>query len=118
MSSAGVSLWEATTANGEGSLEEAEENPVLKGQRHLQHRAAKARREELLQGLERAGKARLRSCGGPGAAAWLQAVHTAPAVCLPATRFRLESRVRLGQATLPPGRTCQRRNRAGHRCGT
>ena len=118
LSSAGVSLWEATTANGEGSWEEAEENPVLKGQRHLQHQAAKARREELLQGLERAGMARQRSYGGPGAAAWLQALPTAPALCLPDTHFRLASRMRLGQATLPPGRTCQRRNRAGQRCGT
>ena len=113
----GVSLWEATTRNGEGSWEEAEKHSVTKGQRHLQHQAAKSRQAALLERAPREVQARLRSCGGPGAAAWLQALPTAPDLCLPDKHFRLACRMRLGQQQFPEGKTCQRRTRRGRVCG-
>ena len=83
----------------------------------MAHQAAKARREALLQELPEEDRARLRSCGGPGAAAWLQTLPTAPELCLPDQHFRLACRMRLGQEQYPAGKTCQRRTRGGARCG-
>ena len=57
-----------------------------------------------------------RSCRGPGAAAWLQTLPTAPGICLPDRHFQLACRMRPGQATYPEGKTCQRRSQGGARC--
>ena len=109
-------LWDATTRGGEGSWEATEEGAVLKGQRHLHHQAQKARRAALLEQMAPENRARLRSSGGPGAAAWLQALPTTPTLSLPDSHFRLASRMRLGQDTLPAGHTCRRRTRTGSTC--
>ena len=90
--------------------------PWANSQRYLQHQAAKQRREALLSMLPREERARFRSCGGPGAAAWLQTLPTAPGLCLPDRHFQLACRMRLGQTTYPEGKVCQRRSRGGARC--
>ena len=75
----GVLLW-VTVNQGDGSWEYAQSQPILKGQRHLAHARAKARQARLLARSARAGAARLRSCAGPGAAAWLATAPSSPNV--------------------------------------
>ena len=72
----------------------------------------------MVQRMSEEERARLRSCGGPGAAAWLQTLPTAPELCLPDKHFRLACRMRLGQATYSEGKNCQRRSQGGARCNS
>ena len=67
-------------AHGEAQADEPQEPwswedgflPLRRRQRALSQRLEDRRLQDLLRAETRTGKARLRSCGGPGAGAWLQ----------------------------------------------
>ena len=70
--------------------------PALAQRQRLLSRArAEAARSRLLQSLPSAARARLRSCGGPGAGAWVLAAPTSPATRLTDMEYRVCSRLRL-----------------------
>ena len=64
-------------------------------QRLLSRRRAEAARARLLATLSPAARARLRSCGGPGAGAWLLTAPTSTAARFKDADFRVCSRTRL-----------------------
>ena len=73
--------------------------PALEGrQRLLSRRRAEASRERLLSALEPKARARLRSCGGVGAGAWLLAAPTSAKTRLSDLEFKVCSRLRLRRA--------------------
>ena len=87
-----------------------------KRQQALSHALALTHRANLLQSLDdHAERARVRSCGGSGAGAWLQAVPQDRQLTLDDLTYRQAVRLRLGQALGTPGR-CGLRTRAGRRC--
>lgn len=71
-------------------------------QRHLSRRRAENARTRLLRSLPPAARARLRSCGGAGAGAWLLAAPTATATRFTDLEFKVCSRLRL-RASLSQG---------------
>ena len=77
-------------------------------------------RGALLGRLPRADRARLRSCGGPGAGAWLLATPTNQTQSFEDGDFSAAVRLRLGQALCLPGVRCYNlyssRGRRGERC--
>jgi len=112
----GVSLWEKV-AHGEGSWEGVSQEPIHKGQRHIQLALAKQKREELLQAADEVAAARIRSSGGPGAAAWLNTLPTAPELTLSDEQFRIACRMRIGQKLTKGTLRCERKSKKGKRCG-
>ena len=73
-----------------------DEAPALaQRQRLLSRRRAEAARGRLLQSLPDAARARLRSCGGAGAGAWILATPTGEATRLTDLEYKVCSRLRL-----------------------
>ena len=64
-------------------------------QRLLSRRRAEATRNRLLDTLSEAARARFRSCGGPGAGAWLLAAPTSVATRFTDLEFKVCARLRL-----------------------
>ena len=78
------------------------------------------RREKLLQQLSRDDQVDFRSCGGPGAGAFLEQPvcrEDETPVRMPCSHFRLSLRDRLRLDVCPEGARCQRRNADGVVCG-
>ena len=111
----GVYLDHTGTVSGEEPAQPwgwADGTPALaQRQRLLSRRRAEASRTRLLTTLPPAARARLRSCGGPGAGAWLLAAPTSNATRFKDAEFRVCSRLRLRVPLGLGGPTDRRRNR-------
>ena len=111
----GVYLDHTGTVSGEEPAQPwgwADGTPALaQRQRLLSRRRAEASRTRLLTTLPPAARARLRSCGGPGAGAWLLAAPTSNATRFKDAEFRVCSRLRLRVPLGLGGPTDRCRNR-------
>ena len=97
--------------------------PLRKKQGELSQKLEDAGLRELLQAETRSGKARVRSCGGPGAGAWLSAIPADAGLSFGDEEFSIAARFRLGQHLCLGGQQCGNayattgdRHRAGDRC--
>jgi len=97
--------------------------PLRKKQGELSKKLEDAGRRELLQAETCSGRARVRSCGGPGAGAWLSAIPADAGLSFSDEEFMIAARFRLGQHLCLGGQQCGNayattgdRHRAGDRC--
>ena len=99
--------------------------PLRKRQRAFSQKLEERALAELLtdQDLPRSAKARVRSCGGPGAGAWLAALPADPGLSFSDEEFAVALRFRLGQELCLEGQRCANvyvtagdGHRAGDRC--
>ena len=97
--------------------------PLRKKQGELSQKLEDANLDELLHAESRTGRARVRSCGGPGAGAWLSAIPTDPGLSFSDEDFSVAARFRLGQHLCLGGQQCGNRyatatggRRVGDRC--
>ena len=92
--------------------------PRRKLQREICRKLDDKKKVALLNSLEPADRARLRSCGGPLAAGWQLATPSCPELTLEDSAYKLTSRSVLGQTVVPPFCTsCQNVARTGASAG-
>ena len=94
--------------------------PLRKKQGELSKKAEDAALRSLLQAETLSGRARLRSCGGPGAGAWLSAIPADAGLSFSDEEFATAARFRLGQHLCLGGQQCGNTyatTGAGHRAG-
>ena len=80
--------------------------PVRKRQGELSQALENSSLEQLLRDETRDGRARLRSCGGPGAGAWLTALPADAGLSFADEEFMTAARFRLGQDLCLEGAPC------------
>ena len=90
---------------------------LLHRQRELAHALEKQDRQALLDRSPREDRARLRSCGGAGAGAWLLATPSCATTSFEDGDFAAALRLRLGQALSLPGSLCYNLHSSGGRAG-
>ena len=77
--------------------------PLRKKQGELSKKLEVAGLRELLHSETLSGRARVRSCGGPGAGAWLSAIPADAGLSFSDEEFATAARFRLGQHLCPGG---------------
>jgi len=94
--------------------------PLRKKQGELSKKLEDAALRSLLQNETLPGRARVRSCGGPGAGAWLSAIPADAGLSFNDEEFATAARFRLGQHLCLGGQQCGNayaRDGPGHRAG-
>ena len=94
--------------------------PLRKKQGELSQKVEDAALRNLLQNETLSGRARVRSCGGPGAGAWLSAIPADAGLSFNDEEFATAARFRLGQHLCLGGQQCENayaRDGPGHRAG-
>ena len=97
--------------------------PLRRRQRELSQKLEDQRLRDLLQTTARTDRARLRSCGGPGAGTWLAAIPADAGLSFSDEEFATACRFRLGQDLSLEGHRCANcyttggeQHRVGDRC--